>query len=68
MLILFDNAIADIEASKKLSSRVTEFLLRGRKPNISRGNLTLKCGNLTLKCLKLKTKAKRDALFYHENT
>ena len=61
MLILFDNAIADIEASKKLSSRVTELLLRGRKPNISRGNLTLKC-------LKLKTKAKRDSLFYHENT
>ena len=35
MLIVFDDITEDIEANKKLSSIVTEFILRGRKLNIS---------------------------------
>ena len=35
MLIVFDDIIEDIEANKKLSSTVTELILRGRKLNIS---------------------------------
>ena len=35
MLIVFDDAIVDMEANKKLSPVVTDVLLRGRKLNIS---------------------------------
>ena len=35
MLTVFDDITEDIEANKKLSSIVTEFILRGRKLNIS---------------------------------
>ena len=35
VLIVFDDMIADMEFNKKLSSKVTELILRGRKPNIS---------------------------------
>ena len=35
MLILFDDMIVDIESNKKLSPKVTELFLRGRKLNIS---------------------------------
>ena len=34
ILKVFDDMIPDTEANKKLSSIVTELLLRGRKPNI----------------------------------
>ena len=35
VLIVFDDMIADMESNKKLSPIITEFLLRGRKLNIS---------------------------------
>ena len=35
VLIVFDDMIADMEFNKKLSPKVTEFFLRGRKLNIS---------------------------------
>ena len=35
VLIMFDDMIADMESNKKLSPIFTEFLLRGRKLNIS---------------------------------
>ena len=35
MLIVFDDMIADMESNKILSSIVIEFLLKGRKLNIS---------------------------------
>ena len=35
LLIVFDDGIADLESSKKLSPIVTEFFSRGRKLNIS---------------------------------
>ena len=35
MLIVFDDMIADMESDKKLSTKVTELFLRGRKLNIS---------------------------------
>ena len=35
MLIVFDDMIADMEFNKILSSIVIEFLLKGRKLNIS---------------------------------
>ena len=35
VLIVFDDMIADMEANKKLSLKVTELFLRGRKLNIS---------------------------------
>ena len=35
VLIVFDDMIADMESNKKLSPKVTELLLRGRKLNIS---------------------------------
>ena len=35
VLIVFDDMIADMESTEKLSPKVTEFLLRGRKRNIS---------------------------------
>ena len=35
VLIVFDNMIADMESNKKLSPKVTELFLRGRKLNIS---------------------------------
>ena len=35
LLIVFDNITADMEFHKKLSQKVTEFFLRGRKLNIS---------------------------------
>ena len=34
VLIVFDDMIADMESNKKLSSKVTELFLRGRKHNI----------------------------------
>ena len=34
MLIVFDDMIADIDSNKKLSPKVTELFLRGRKLNI----------------------------------
>ena len=35
MLIVIDDMMEDIESHKKLSSKVTELFLRGRKLNIS---------------------------------
>ena len=35
VLIVFDDMIADMESNKKLSPKVTELFLRGRKLNIS---------------------------------
>ena len=35
MLIVFDDVIVDMESNKILSSIVIEFLLKGRKLNIS---------------------------------
>ena len=35
VLIVFDDMIADMESNKKLSPKVTELFLRGRKFNIS---------------------------------
>ena len=32
---MFDDMIADLESNEKLSPIVTNFFLRGRKPNIS---------------------------------
>ena len=49
VLIVFDDMIADMESNKKLSPKLTELFLRGRKLNIS---LVL-CQNLISKCLKL---------------
>ena len=35
VLIVFDDMVADMESNKKLSPKVTELFLRGRKLNIS---------------------------------
>ena len=35
LLIVFDDVLADMEANKKLSPIFTQFLIRGRKLNIS---------------------------------
>ena len=49
MLIVFDNMIADMESNEKLSPKVTDLFLRGRKLNIS----LFLYHNLISKCLTL---------------
>ena len=46
---MFNDMIADKESHKKVSQRVTELFLRGRKLNIS----PVFIHNFTSKCLKL---------------
>ena len=53
VLIVFDDMIADMESNKKLSPKVTELFLRGRKLNIS---------------LVFISQSYFKVLFYHENS
>ena len=46
VLILFDDMIADMLSNKKLNPIVTEFFIRGRKPNISLVFITQKEGKI----------------------
>ena len=46
VLILFDDMVADMLSNKKLNPIVTEFFIRGRKPNISLVFITQKEGKI----------------------
>ena len=46
VLILFDDMVADMLNNKKLNPIVTEFFIRGRKPNISLVFITQKEGKI----------------------
>ena len=46
VLILFDDMVADMLSNKNLNPIVTEFFIRGRKPNISLVFITQKEGKI----------------------
>ena len=46
VLILFDDMVADMLSNKKLNPIITEFFIRGRKPNISLVFITQKEGKI----------------------
>ena len=61
---MFDKMIADMESNKKISPRVTELFLRGRKLNIS----LVFVSQFYFKVPKTIRINECDTLFYHENS
>ena len=64
VLIVFDNMIADMESNKKLSPKLTELFLRGRKLNISFAFMSQSYFKVP-KTLRLN---KYNTLFYYKNS
>ena len=64
MVIVFDNMIADMESNKKLSPKLTELFLRGRKLNISFVFMSQSYFKVP-KTLRLN---KYNTLFYYKNS